>query len=346
MISSAVARSLLSWAGRMGLCFSVFCPVPVDAGPVQSAVQSRGTVRCGVSEGIPGFSVKDRTARWTGLDADFCRAVAAAAIGDAEKVVFVPLRASARFPTLQTGGIDLLVRQTTWTLTREIALKARFAGIILYDGQGFMVAKKNAPKNLRGLDGATICVEKGTTHVENLAEYFSERRIKVNPLIIDSASDAAAAFFAGRCRAYTSDASQLSVARANAPEGAQSYEILAERISKEPLGPAVRHGDEDWLTLVRSVLFVLIIAEEAGVTQASVHRGINDPAWKHALVEADELSKPLGVKAGWAMRVIASVGNYGEMFERNLGRESPLKLERGPNRLWTQGGLMYSPPIR
>jgi general L-amino acid transport system substrate-binding protein len=337
---------MLNWRGLLALYIAVLCAGPVEAGPVQTAVKARGSLRCGVSEGIAGFSIKNSARRWSGFDADFCRAVAAAAIGDGEKVLFVPLRASARFPALQTGSIDVLVRQTTWTLGREAALKARFVGVLLYDGQAFVVPKKNAPKNLAGLDGAAICVEKGTTHAENLVEYFSGRKINVTPLIIDSAQEVAAAFFAGRCRAYTSDASQLSAMRATAPAGRQDYLILPERISKEPLGPAVRAGDEDWLTLVRWVLFALVAAEEGGVTQANVRHRIQDPALTRTLGSADEFSNALGVSKGWAVRVIESVGNYGEMFERNLGSESPLKLDRDHNRLWTQGGLMYSPPMR
>jgi general L-amino acid transport system substrate-binding protein len=316
-----------------------------QAGGVLDAVRARGTLRCGVSEGIAGFSVPNASGEWVGIDADFCRAVAAA-VGKAQKVVFVPLQASERFPALQGGTIDLLVRQTTWTLAREIGLKARFAGILVHDGQGFMVPRKSAAKGIAALEGATVCVEKGTTHAENLSEYFAGRGMNVQPLVIDTAAGLKAAFFAGRCQAYTSDASQLSSFRASAPGGPAAFVILKERISKEPLGPVVRTGDEDWLTLVRWVLFVLVAAEEQGVTRANVGARMREPVLRRPLGAADEFSKALGVEPGWAERVIASTGNYGEMFERNLGRGSPLKLERGPNQPWTQGGVMYAPPMR
>jgi general L-amino acid transport system substrate-binding protein len=316
------------------------------AGEVLNAVKSRGVLRCGVSEGIAGFSAKDASGRWVGMDADFCRAVAAAALGNAEKVRFVPLTASERFPALQVGAIDLLVRQTTWTLAREIGLKVRFAGILFHDGQGFMVPSNNAPKSIAALDGATVCVEKGTTHADNLAEFFAANRMKVRPLVIESATELGTAFFSGRCQAYSSDASQLSSIRATAPNGPQAYVILNERISKEPLGPVVRAGDEDWVTLVRWVLFVLIAAEEQGVTRDNVVTRMRDAALQRQLGAADEFSKALGVDPGWAVRILQTGGNYGEIFERNLGRDSPIRLERGLNRPWTQGGIMYAPPMR
>jgi len=316
------------------------------AGETLAQVKSRGAVRCGVSEGIIGFSARDAAGRWSGLDADFCRAVAAAALGDAEKVMFVPLRASARFPALQSGVIDLLARNTTWTLAREAGLKVQFAGVLFYDGQGFMVPKTGGVKTVAGLNGATVCVVKGTTHVQNLADHFTARGLTVTPLVIDSSVEVVDAFFAGRCRAYTSDASQLASARLRAPGGPQAFLILPERISKEPLGPAVRSGDDNWLTLVRWVLFSLVAAEENGVTRDNVRERLRDPAVQRVLGAGGELGTALGTDADWAARAVQSVGNYGEMFERNVGRRSALNLERGLNRLWTQGGLMYAPPMR
>jgi general L-amino acid transport system substrate-binding protein len=318
------------------------------AGETLVEVRARGTLRCGVSEGIAGFSARDRSGRWWGLDADFCRAVAAAVLGDAGKVTFIPLRASARFPALMFGSIDLLARDTTWTLGREAGLGVAFVGILFYDGQGFMVPASGGPTSLAQLDGATVCVEKGTTHVRNLRDYFEARSMRVTPLVIDSTAGVADALFTGSCAAYTSDVSQLAAARLRAPAG-RDFVILPERISKEPLAPVVRRGDDDWLTLVRWVLFTLILAEEHGVTQQSVRAGLPSelsPTVRQRLGAAGEMAKALGTDPDWALRALRSVGNYGEMFERNLGGGSPLKLERGLNRLWTQGGLLYAPPVR
>jgi general L-amino acid transport system substrate-binding protein len=320
-----------------------------QAGETLDLVKSRGRLRCGVSEGIAGFSERDASGRWTGLDADFCRAVAAAVLGDEGKVVFVPLKASERFPALQNRTIDLLLRNTTWTLGREAGLKVQFPGILFYDGQAFMVPKKSNIQKVAQLNGATVCVEKGTTHVQNLADFFAARGMKVTPLIVDSAIDVASAFFAGRCRAYTSDASQLAAVRLRAPGGPDSFDILNERISKEPLGPAMRRGDDDWATLVRWVLFALIAAEEAGITRDNVDailKETRDPVLRRALGIEGGFGKALGAREDWAVRVLSAVGNYGEMFERNVGHGSVLKLDRGLNRLWTQGGLLYCPPLR
>ena len=310
------------------------------AGDTVAQIKTRGSLRCGVSEGIAGFSTQDKSGRLSGFDADFCRAVAAAALSDAEKVSFTPLRASERFPALKLGRIDLLVRQTTWTLQREAALRVNFAGILYYDGQGFMVPAAGA-KSISQLNGATICVEKGTTHERNLADYFAARRLRVKPVVVDSTAGVADEFFAGRCKAYTSDASQLAAVRVRAAKP-QAWSILSERISKEPLGPCVRRGDDDWLTLVRWVLFALVAAEEKGITQKTAL----ESTAARLLGNDAEIDKALGVEPGWAVRAVRSGGNYGEIFERNLGKQSPLKLERGLNRLWKDGGLMYAPPLR
>jgi general L-amino acid transport system substrate-binding protein len=327
--------------------FAVACgSAHAAAGDTLAQVKTRGTLRCGVSEGIAGFSIKDAAGRWTGLDADFCRAVAAAALGDANKVTFIPLRASERFPALQARTIDLLARNTTWTMVREAAIKVQFAGILFYDGQGFMVPSKSGVKSAAGLKNATVCVQKNTTSARHLAHYSGERGLGMKLLVIDSAVEVADAFFAGRCGAFTSDASQLAAARSRVPGGAQAYLILPERISKEPLGPAVRGGDDDWLTLVRWTLFALVAAEEAGVTRENIRERLRDPAVQRALGAGEEFGKMLGTDRDWAVRVVESAGNYGEMFERNVGSASPLKLQRGLNRLWTKGGLMYAPPTR
>ncbi len=318
------------------------------AGDVLEAVKSRGVLHCGVSEGIPGFSERDAAGRWRGLDADFCRAVAAAVIGDPERVQFVPLKASARFPALRGRRVDLLARNTSWTFTREVALGLQFPAVLYFDGQAFMVPARSGIAKPADLNGATICVEKGTTHERNLGSYFSAHGLSVTPLVIDSSREVVDAFLAGNCRAYTSDASQLAAARLRLPGGPDSVEILPERISKEPLAPVVLNSDREWATLVRWVVYGLILAEEYGAgrddVEAVVATGrtpLSRLVGEHRVV----LAQSLGVTPGWAIRAVKAVGNYGEMYERNLGSGSPLGIDRGLNRLWTQGGLMYAPPI-
>jgi len=324
--------------------------IPASAGAAETLarVKSRKVVRCGVSEGLIGFSFKDAAGQWTGMDIDFCRAVAAA-VGDRAKVEFVPLFASARFPALQADEIDLLVRNTTWTLGREAFLGVQFAGILFYDGQGFMVPRKSKVRRIGDLKGATICVEKGTTSEQNLADYFRAHGWNYKPLVLESVAEIRDAFVSGRCQAYTSDSSQLASVRMEVPEGTKKYIILPDLISKEPLGPVVRRGDEEWFTLVRWVLFALIQAEELGITRENVQAlrdASTDPAVQRLLGNTGGFGKALGVDNDWVVRVVGAVGNYGEMFERNLGRGSVLNLERGLNRLWKQGGLMYAPPFR
>jgi general L-amino acid transport system substrate-binding protein len=330
------------------LCLSLTLQPPVHAGEVLDAVKARGVLRCGVSEGIPGFSEQDAGGRWRGLDADFCRAVAAAVVGDPDRVQFVPLRASTRFPALQARRIDLLVRNTTWTLTREAMLKVQFPAVLFFDGQGFLVPAGSGITAAEQLQGATVCVEKGTTHERNLRDYFGARGLAVTPLVIDSAGEVAQAFFAGRCRAYTSDASQLAAMRLRAPEGPQAFTILPERISREPLAPAVWGGDPEWASVVRWVLYGLILAEEHGATRDTVDTvlaGGRTPLSRLTGAERDVLARALDLPPGWGLRAVKAVGNYGELYDRNVGAGSPLGIDRGLNRLWSQGGLMYAPPI-
>lgn len=326
----------------------------VQAGDVITGIKARGKLRCGVSEGIPGFSERDSNGRWRGFEVDFCRAVTAALFGDAEKVEFVPLRASTRFPALQAGRIDLLMRNTSWTFVRETAFNVQFPGVLFYDGQGFMVPRSANIATVDALQGATICVEKGTTHLANLLEYADAHTLSVTPLIVDSSSEVNAAFFAGRCQAYTSDASQLAAARLLAPNeagGPDAFTILPERISKEPLAPVVKGSDAQWVTLVRWVLYTLILAEEYDVTRANVAQQWPEikqqklRSWKLAGGTETNYGQLIGATDDMGLRVVAAVGNYGEMFERNLGRDSPLKIERGLNRLWNEGGLLYAPPV-
>ncbi len=320
------------------------------AGEVLAGIKARGVLRCGVSEGIPGFSHRDATGRWQGLDADFCRAVAAAVLDDSERVRFVPLKSSTRFPALQAGRIDLLARNTTWNLVREAALKVQFPAVIYYDSQGFLVPTSAGIDTPRQLNGATVCVEKGTTHERNLGRYAEQHGLSMKRVEIDSAADVAAAFFAGRCAAYSSDVSQLTAARIGAPGGPDGYVILSERIAKDPLAPVVWEGDPEWTTVVRWVLFALILAEEDGITRANLDAklaaGGGQLAWLTKQEEGKGLvAQAMGLDPGWAVRAVEAVGNYGEVFARNLGADSPLRIERALNRLWTQGGLMYAPPV-
>ena len=339
---STVAKILLPAAALFAVMWAV---LPAAAGNTLSQIKSRGTLLCGVSQGIAGFSTQDASGHWSGLEVDFCRAVAAAVFNDAKKVTFVPLRASERFPALKSNMIDLLARTTAWTLSREASLKVHFPGILFYDGQSFMVPAAGGVKSVRQLNGATICVEKGTTHERNLTDHFTAQGLSVKPLVIDSATEVADALFSGRCKAYTSDVSHLAAARLRAPDG-KTFNIFPERISKEPLGPVVRSGDDDWSTLVRWVLFALIAAEEQGITRDNVRENTRLPDLRRALGADEGFGPMLGTDSNWALHAVESVGNYGEMFERNLGIHSPLHLDRGLNRLWTQGGLMYAPPFR
>lgn len=322
---------------------------PIQAGEILDGVKSRGLLRCGVSEGIPGFSEKDPDGRWRGLDADFCRAVAAAVVGNAEKVTFVPLSASERFPALQARKIDLLARNTTWTLVREAVMGVQFTATLYYDGQTFMVPTESPVQRPTDLDGATICVQKGTTSQRNLQPYFARQGLTIKPLVIDSAKQAAEAFFKGHCQAYSSDSGQLAGVRLLAPAGRQAYRILPDLISSEPLAPAVWGGDQQWASMVRWVLFSLIHAEVLGITRSQANNPPEDYftsllSWDER--EVDSLDKAMGVPKGWGLRVIAAVGNYGELFDRNLGAGSEIGLERGLNRLWLDGGLMYAPPYK
>jgi len=342
----SAARRLLAGCGAIAAALLV---AAAQAGETLNGVKTRGELRCGVSEGIEGFSAKDASGRWRGLDADFCRAVAAAVLGDPEKVEFVPLKSSTRFPALLTKRIDLLLRNTTWTLSREAILKVQFAGVLYYDSQGFLVPQGSRAKAAADLAGEAVCVEKGTTSEQNLSDYFAARGARIKPLVIDSESEAVKALYAGRCAALTADMSLLAIARLRAPAGAQGYAILPDRISREPLGPVVRRGDEDWFTLVRWVLHVLIATEEIGMRRDNVAARVKDtrdPALQRASGADPRIGKALGVRPDWAVQAVRAVGNYGEMYERNLGSGSALKLERGLNNLWTKGGLMYAPPLR
>jgi len=311
-------------------------------------VKQRGQLVCIVNTGLAGFAMPDRQGNYQGLDADTCRAIAAAVLGDAKKVKFVPATAEQRFTLMQTGEGDVLVRNTTWTLLRDTANGLTFAPVTYYDGQGFMVAKKLGVKSAKELDGATICVQPGTTTELNLADYFRTNHMTFKPLVIEKLDEVENAFFSGRCDAYTTDRSGLAATRASKAPNPDDYVILPEVISKEPLAPAVRHGDDEWFDVVKWTVFAMVQAEEKGITSQNVDAMLksDDPEVQRMLGVSPGMGKALHLDDKWAYNIIKQVGNYGEVFERNVGAKSPLKLERGLNRLWTQGGLMYAMPFR
>lgn len=324
-----------------------FAPA-AHAGKTLDAVKARGQLVCGVNTSGPGFSSADSQGKWSGLDVDFCRAVAAVVLKDAEKVKYVPLNSQQRFSSLQAGEIDVLARNSTWTLTRDASLGVVFTGINYYDGQGFMVPAKLKIDSAKKMNGATVCVQAGTTSEKNVADYFSANGMKYKPVVFDTAEAITSAFFAGRCQVYTTDMSDLAGARTKAPKP-DDYVILPQVISKEPLGPSVRRGDDEWFQIVRWTGFAMLEAEELGLTRANVDaqkKDNKDPAVQRLLGVSEDTGKLLGLDAEWAYRVVKQVGNYGESFERHLGPKSPSKLPRGVNNLWTKGGLMYAPPIR
>ena len=321
------------------------------AGKDLDAIKARGAVICGVPTGIAGFAVADSQGKWVGLDVDVCRAVSAAIFGDSEKVKYVPLTSQQRFTALQSGEVDLLSNNTTITLQRDTALGLDFTAITYYDGQGFMVNKKLGVKSAKELNGATVCVAPGTTTELNLADYFRANKMTFKPVVIEKVEENRAAFFSGRCDVYTTDVSSLAATRAaNVPPPAtpEEFVVLPEIISKEPLGPMVRHGDNQFADIVRWSLYAMVEAEEYGISSANVDEMLksDNPTIKRILGVTPGMGKALGVDERWVYNIVKQVGNYGESFERNVGMGSPLKIERGLNRLWTQGGLQYAPPIR
>lgn len=324
---------------------------PAWAGKDLDAVKKRGSLVCGVNTGLAGFSIADSQGRWTGLDVDFCRAVATAIFGDASKVQFKPLSAQQRFTALQSGEIDILSRNTTWTLTRDASQGMVFTGVTFYDGQGFMVAKKLGVTSAKQLDGAEVCVQSGTTTELNLTDFFQANKMtKSKAIVFDKLEEAVGAFFAGRCQVYTTDASGLASTRSKDAKNPEDYVILPELISKEPLGPAIRRGDDEFFAVVRWTLYAMLEAEEYGVSRANVDqmKGSANPVIKRLLgVDAkNDMGKLLGLKADWAYQIVKQVGNYGDVFERNVGPKTALKLERGLNAQWNKGGLMYAMPVR
>jgi len=309
------------------------------------AVQKKGFVQCGVNTGLAGFSQPDSKGVWKGLDVDTCRAVAAAVFGDASKVRYTPLTAQQRFTALQSGEVDVLSRNTTWTVTRDTSLGLNFAGVSFYDGQGFMVPRKLNVKSAKQLNGATICVQPGTTTELNLADYFRANRMTFKPVVIEKLEEVLNAYFAGRCDVYTTDVSGLVSVRGSRAPNPADHLILPEVISKEPLGPAVRHGDDRWFDIVKWSLFAMIEAEEMGLTSKTIDQALasKDPAVQRFVGVTGDVGKMLGLDNRWAFNIVKQVGNYGESFAANL---APLGFERGLNQLWTKGGILYAPPIR
>jgi general L-amino acid transport system substrate-binding protein len=318
------------------------------AGKTLDAIKQRGQVFCGVSTGLAGFSAADSQGKWAGLDVDVCRAIAAAVLGDPEKVKWVPLSPQQRFTALQSGEIDILSRNTTWTLTRDASLGFNFTGVTYYDGQGFMVPKKLKVTSAKQLKNASICVQSGTTTEKNLTDYFKSINVPIKTVVFDGLEPSIKAFFAGRCQAYTTDASGLASIRNKEASNPDDYVILPELISKEPLGPAVRRGDDEWFAIAKWVVFALIEAEEYGITQANVDsmKTNPSPAIQRILGTSEDSGKLLGLDKDWAYNAIKATGNYGEIFERNVGPKSTLHIPRNLNNLWNKGGIMYAPPIR
>jgi len=321
---------------------------PARAGAVLDSVKARQRLICGVDTALRGFSTANANGEWSGFDVDICRAIAAAVIGDPGKVEFVPTRTIQRFEYLQLGRIDVLSRNTTWTMGRETELGLSFVATVLYDGQGFLVGRRFGAKSARELDGATICVQPGTTTELNVREYFLANNMTYKPLVYETSDEVSATFFSGRCQVLTTDASKLAIFRGVfAPKGRQDdYVILPEIISKEPLAPAVRKGDDEWRAIIRWTIFALIAAEEHGITRSNVASLLGRPDGMHArqlLGGAPSIGRALGLRDAWIVDVIKAVGNYEEIWMRNFG---PLGLQRGLNRLWSKGGLLYAPPIR
>ncbi len=309
-------------------------------------IKSRGELKCGVTNGLTGFSNPDKQGNWEGMDVDVCRAVAAAVLGDANKVTYVPTSGKTRFTALQTGEIDILSRVTTWTLSRDTKLGLNFAGVNMYDGQGFMVRKDLGIKEAKELNGASICMNTGTSTETNVADFFASNNMKYKAVLFEKSSEVASAYDLGRCDVYTSDKSGLAAQRLKMQKP-NDHVILAETISKEPLGPAVRHDDDQWFDIVKWTLMALIEAEELNITQANIgsQTSNKNPRVARFLGTSGENGKNLGLDKDWAVKAITAVGNYGEIYDRNVGANSQLKIPRELNHLWKNGGLMYAIPL-
>jgi general L-amino acid transport system substrate-binding protein len=311
------------------------------------SVKDRGILNCGANGTLAGFGLPDAQGKWAGLDVDVCRAIAAAIFNDASKVKFVPLSAKDRFTALQSGEVDVLIRNTTWTSSRDSSLGLSFTGVDYYDGQGFMVRKALKVNSALELNGASVCVQQGTTTELNLADFFRAHNMQLKSVTFATANEAVKSYDAGRCDAYTTDASGLYSERLRLANS-NDHIILPEIISKEPLGPAVRQGDDQWFTVVKWVFFAMLNAEELGITSKNVDDMMKstNPDVKRFVGTEGNYGEQIGLTKDWAVRIIKLVGNYGEVFEANVGQGSPLKIDRGLNKLWSKGGIQYAPPIR
>ncbi|MCP1602381.1 amino acid ABC transporter substrate-binding protein [Pseudomonas citronellolis] len=340
MVKSTLAvLTALSVLGLSGLA---------QAGATLDAVKKKGFVQCGISDGLPGFSYADSKGVYKGIDVDVCHGIAAAVFGDASKVKFTPLTAKERFTALQSGEIDVLSRNTTWTSSRDSAMGLNFAGVTYYDGQGFLVNKKLGVSSAKELDGATVCIQAGTTTELNLSDYFRSNNLKYTPITYDTSDESAKSLESGRCDVLTSDQSQLYAQRIKLAKP-DDYIVLPEVISKEPLGPAVRQGDEEWFDIVRWTLFAMLNAEELGIDSKNVEqmaKSSKNPDINRLLGAEGDYGKDLKLPKDWAVQIVKQVGNYAEIFERNVGEGSELKIKRGLNALWNKGGLQYAPPVR
>jgi general L-amino acid transport system substrate-binding protein len=333
---------------KISLAAITLCGITATAGTLEN-VKKADVLKCGVNTGLPGFSEVGSDKKWKGLDVDVCRSVAAAVLGDATKVKFVPLTAKERFTALQSGEIDILSRNTTWTVSRDSSLGANFAGVTYYDGQGFLVSKKLGVRTAKQLDGASVCIQAGTTTELNLADYFNANGMKYQAITYDTTDQVSKGFESGRCDLITSDASQLYALRTKF-KNPNDFKVLPQIISKEPLGPLVRQGDDVWFNIVKWSLNAMKAAEEFGITSDNVDNMMKtskNPEVKRILGVSGKIGEDLKLSSNWAYNIVKQVGNYGESFERNVGKKSPLKISRGLNNLWTtKGGLQYSPPFR
>lgn len=334
---------------RLLLLAALLLPGLANAATLEN-VRARGVLNCGVNIGLSGFSLADSQGVWHGLDVDICRAVAAAVLGDAAKVKYVPLTSQNRFSSVQSGDVDILSRNTTLTFVRDVTLGLRMVGVSFYDGQGFVVKKNSGVTKITDLNGATVCMLGGSTHELNIADYFRANNLTFKPVVLETPDTLIAAFTSGRCDAFTQDASNIaSLVASGLPAPADQYLVLPSRISKEPLGPMIRRGDEQWLDVARWVLTALIEVEEYDVTAANADKMFaesNSATVQRLLGKTGDFGKGLGLDNAWALNAIRQVGNYGEIFDRNVGPNSPMKLPRAQNDLWTRGGLMYAIPFR